>query len=102
MTVFMTAEISVSFTDMQFSADLISFLTDNIIIQRYVEIGGALQKVMAVVKMRGSQHDKRLRMYDITERGLKLATRCPTTAASSPASHDHLKKDARHETCASW
>jgi DNA-binding CsgD family transcriptional regulator len=70
VTVFMTAEVGVSFTDLQFSPDLISFLTDDIIIQRYVEIDGALQKVIGVVKMRGSQHSKDLRAYEITERGL--------------------------------
>lgn len=72
VTVFMTAEVGVSFTDLQFSPDLISFLTDDIIIQRYVEIDGALQKVIAVVKMRGSQHDKMLRTYEVTEHGLEL------------------------------
>jgi circadian clock protein KaiC len=54
---------------------LISFLTDDIIIQRYVEIDGALQKVMAVVKMRGSQHDKALRAYEVTEHGIELGER---------------------------
>lgn len=72
VTVFMTVEVGVSFTDLQFSPDLISFLTDDIIIQRYVEIDGALQKVIAVVKMRGSQHDKTLRVYDVTEHGLEV------------------------------
>jgi circadian clock protein KaiC len=72
VTVFMTAEVGVSFTDLQFSPDLISFLTDDIIIQRYVEIEGALQKVIAVVKMRGSQHDKRLRTYEVTAHGLEI------------------------------
>ena len=72
VTVFMTAEVGVSFTDLQFSPDLISFLTDDIIIQRYVEIRGELRKVIAVVKMRGSQHDKALRVYEVTEHGLEL------------------------------
>ena len=41
-----------SFTDLQFSADLISFLADDIIIQRYVEMEmeGELRMVIAVVK----------------------------------------------------
>jgi circadian clock protein KaiC len=72
VTVFMTAEVGVSFTDLQFSPDLISFLTDDIIIQRYVEIEGALQKVLAVVKMRGSQHSKKLRRYEVTAHGLAI------------------------------
>jgi circadian clock protein KaiC len=72
VTVFMTAEIGVSFTDLQFSADLISFLTDDIIIQRYVEMEGELKKVIGVVKMRGSAHDKALRLYEVTEHGLEV------------------------------
>jgi circadian clock protein KaiC len=70
VTVLMTAEVGISFTDLSFSASLISFLTDNIILQRYVEMDGELTKVLAVVKMRGSDHDKSLRAYELTEHGL--------------------------------
>jgi circadian clock protein KaiC len=72
VTVFMTVEVGVSFTALQFSPDLISFLTDDIILQRYVEIEGELQKVLAVVKMRGSRHSTALRRYEVTEHGLVL------------------------------
>jgi circadian clock protein KaiC len=72
VTVFMTVEISVSFTDLQFSPDLISFLTDDIILQRYVEIEGELRKVLTVVKMRGSEHSKELCQYEVTEHGVVL------------------------------
>ena len=70
VTVFMTAEVGMSFTDLNFSANLISFLTDTIIVQRYVEVEGELRKVMAVAKMRNSEHSKLLREYDITPAGL--------------------------------
>jgi circadian clock protein KaiC len=72
VTVFMTTEVPVSFTDLQFSPDLISFLTDDIILQRYVEVNGHLQNVIAVVKMRGSAHSTELRAYEVTEHGLVL------------------------------
>jgi circadian clock protein KaiC len=72
VTVFMTVEVQESFTDLRFSADLISFLSDDVIFQRYVEIEGRMRKVMTVVKMRGSQHSKDLRLYDVTESGLEL------------------------------
>ena len=72
VTVFMTAEVAESFTDLRFSTDLISFLTDDIIIQRYVELNGQLQKVLAVIKMRGSQHSKDLRKYEVSEHGLVI------------------------------
>ena len=72
VTVFMTAEVGISFTDLSFSASLISFLTDNIILQRYVEMNGELRKMLTVVKMRGSEHAKELRAYDVTQHGVVL------------------------------
>jgi circadian clock protein KaiC len=72
VTVFMTVEIAQSFIDLRFSPDLISFLTDDIILQRYVEVDGQLQKVLTVVKMRGSEHSKDLRAYEVTPRGLVI------------------------------
>ena len=36
----MTIEIALAFTDLQLSPNLISFMTDDIILQRYVEIEG--------------------------------------------------------------
>jgi circadian clock protein KaiC len=66
----MTAEVGNSFTDLNFSPNLVSFLSDNIILQRYVEIDGELRKVMTVVKMRGSDHSKELRAYNVGEHGV--------------------------------
>jgi circadian clock protein KaiC len=70
VTVLMTAEVGNSFTDLNFSPNLVSFLSDNIILQRYVEIDGELRKVMTVVKMRGSDHSKELRAYNVGEHGV--------------------------------
>jgi circadian clock protein KaiC len=70
VTVLMTVEVAESFTDLRFSTDLISFLTDDVIFQRYVEIEGRIRKVMTVIKMRGSEHSKDLRLYDVTKGGL--------------------------------
>jgi circadian clock protein KaiC len=68
----MTAEVSDSFTDLHFSADLISFLSDDVIFQRYVEMEGQMRKVMTVIKMRGSDHSKDLRLYDVTADGVVM------------------------------
>jgi circadian clock protein KaiC len=70
VTVLMTVEVAESFTDLRFSADMISFLSDDVIFQRYVEIEGRMHKVMTVIKMRGSEHSKDLRLYDVTAKGL--------------------------------
>jgi circadian clock protein KaiC len=72
VTVLMTVEVAESFTDLRFSSDLISFLSDDVIFQRYVEIEGQMQKVMTVIKMRGSTHSKDLRLYDVTAAGLVI------------------------------
>ena len=72
ITVMMTVEVLQSFTDLRFSPHEISFLADNLIIQRYVEMEGQLRRVLAVLKMRGSAHDAHLRLYEITNHGLRI------------------------------
>jgi len=47
-------------------------LSDDVIFQLYVEIEGRMRKVMTVIKMRGSEHSKDLRLYDVTVGGLVL------------------------------
>ncbi len=72
VTVFMTAEVLEGFTDVRFTAEKVSFITDEIIIQRYVEIEGKLKRVMAVIKMRGSEHSHTIRTYELTRDGVIL------------------------------
>jgi circadian clock protein KaiC len=69
VTVMMTAEVVEAFPHGRFTSERVSFVTDDIIVQRYVEIGGRLAKVLAVVKMRGSDHSPDLRLYSITSAG---------------------------------
>jgi circadian clock protein KaiC len=69
VTVMATVELADSYVDLRFSPQGIAFLTDAIIIQRYIEIGSGLRRAMAVVKLRASQHSKDLREYDITADG---------------------------------
>jgi len=70
ITVFMTAEVADPFPDAPFTSEKVSFITDEIIIQRYVEIEGQLQRVMAVIKMRGSDHSHEFRKYEVTAKGI--------------------------------
>lgn len=72
VTIISTVEIEDSFTSFQFSHYTISFLTDDIIRLRYVEIDGQLRKVLVVVKARGSNHSKDIREYIIDERGVVI------------------------------
>jgi circadian clock protein KaiC len=70
VTILTTVEIEDTFTAMQFSHYTISFLTDDIVRLRYVEIEGQLRKVIVVIKMRGGNHSKDIREYIINHKGM--------------------------------
>jgi circadian clock protein KaiC len=72
VTILSTVEIEDSFTSFQFSHYAISFLTDDIVRLRYVEIDGQLRKILVVVKMRGGNHSKDIREYVIDDTGVVI------------------------------
>jgi len=69
VTVLMTDEVIDAYPGGHFTHERVSFITDDILAQRYVEIDGRLQKVLSVVKMRGSEHATEFRMYELTSAG---------------------------------
>ncbi|QDU28053.1 Circadian clock protein kinase KaiC [Anatilimnocola aggregata] len=75
VTIVSTVELVESFTELALSPYSISFLSDDIIRLRYVEIEGQLRKVLMVVKMRGGNHSKDIREYEITSNGLQIGER---------------------------
>jgi len=75
ITMIMTAELEDSYRDLRFSPHGTAFLTDAIIMQRYIELNGQLQRMMAVVKVRGSAHSKDLRAFQITDDGIVMGDR---------------------------
>jgi circadian clock protein KaiC len=50
----------------------ISSLTDTIILLRYAEIEGTMRRGLAVLKMRGSAHEKVIHEYSISSRGMAI------------------------------
>lgn len=94
VTVFMTAEVSEAFSEARFTSEKVSFITDEIIVQRYVELEGELRRVMAVIKMRGSEHSHQFRTYEVTANGVVVGgplteydgiiTGVPTLRAKTP------------------
>jgi circadian clock protein KaiC len=72
VTILSTVEVSESFTEFPFSTHSISFLTDDIIRLRYVCIDDQLRKIMVVIKMRGGNHSKDIREYEITSKGVVI------------------------------
>ena len=67
VTVWMTAELEDRYTDLRFSSYGNAFLADAILMQRYVELGGQLKRVVSVVKVRASAHSKEIRFFDIAQ-----------------------------------
>jgi circadian clock protein KaiC len=72
VTVMMTLEIEDGYTELRLGPRENAFLTDAIILQRYVELDGALKRVMTIVKVRGSDHSTDLRFYEVDSRGLTV------------------------------
>ncbi|TAK34503.1 MAG: protein kinase [Chloroflexota bacterium] len=70
--VLLTVEVPELMGDVHISEHGISFIADDIILLRYVEIASALRKVLMVIKMRTSDHDKEMREYHITPNGVAV------------------------------
>jgi circadian clock protein KaiC len=77
VTVLMTSELEDRYTDLRFSPYGTAFLTDAIIVQRYIEVESRLLRVMAVVKLRASWHSDELRLFSIDDRGIQVGERLP-------------------------
>lgn len=75
VTIVSTIEVIESFTELPLSQHTISFLSDDIIRLRYVEIDGQLRKVLVVVKLRAGDHSKDIREYEITSAGVRIGGR---------------------------
>jgi circadian clock protein KaiC len=75
VTVMMTAELEDTYSHLRFSPHGTAFLTDAIIVQRYLELEGRLQRVMAVVKVRASAHSRDLRLFEIRADGITVGER---------------------------
>lgn len=96
VTIFSTVEVigREGTAGLQFTGYQVSFLTDDILSQRYVEIEGELEKAIVVVKMRGSAHSREFRRYSLTATGVTfgeslrdydgIITGMPTRQARTP------------------
>lgn len=72
VTVLMTSELEDRYIDLRFSPYGTAFLTDAIVVQRYIEVESRLRRVMAVVKVRASAHSDELREFSIDDDGIRI------------------------------
>lgn len=77
VSVLMVSELEDRYNDLRFSPYGTAFLTDAIIVQRYIELDSRLQRVMAVVKLRASAHSNELHLFHIDDDGIHLGTMLP-------------------------
>ena len=77
VTVLMTSELEDRYSDLRFSPYGTAFLTDAIIVQRYIEVDSRLRRVMAVVKVRASAHSDELCEFTIGAHGIELGQTLP-------------------------
>jgi circadian clock protein KaiC len=72
VTVLMTCELEDRYGDLRFSPYGTAFMTDSIIVQRYIEVDSYLRRLMAVVKVRGSAHSHELREFTVNQSGIVI------------------------------
>jgi len=72
LTTVLTRESTVWLGDAEGSDQASAFLADSYVLLRYVEIESAVRKAILVLKMRGSNHDKGIRQFQVTSRGIEV------------------------------
>ncbi|MBC7623757.1 MAG: AAA family ATPase [Aeromicrobium sp.] len=77
VAVVMTSELEDRYIDLRFSPYGTAFLTDGIIVQRYIEVESRLRRLIAVVKLRSSAHSDELREYSIDDAGIQIGATLP-------------------------
>lgn len=72
VTVLMTSELEDRYTDLRFSPYGTAYLTDAIVVQRYIEVDSRLRRMIAVVKVRASAHSDEMRLFSIDDQGIHV------------------------------
>ena len=72
LTTVLTRENPALLGEAEGTDDAIAFLVDSYTLLRYVEIESTIRKALLVLKMRSSNHDKGIRQFEITSRGVEV------------------------------
>lgn len=73
ITIVMTNEIPELFGNFMLSEYGVSFIADNVILLRYVELSGSMEHAISVLKVRGARHSREIRRFEITSDGIRIA-----------------------------
>jgi circadian clock protein KaiC len=72
VSVLLTAEQEDRACEHKFSLSGTAFLADALVALRYYEADGRINKLISIVKIRGSSHSNELRQYKITDDGIEI------------------------------
>ena len=72
ITLLMTATASSAKETESLTQSHVSSVSDGIILLRYVEAPGTIERAMSILKLRGTEHDRSIRSFRITGAGLEI------------------------------
>lgn len=72
VTTAVTSEISDLFGTVRLTHEALADAVDTIILLRHVEIEGKIHGVLSILKSRGIEHDREIREFEITEKGINI------------------------------
>lgn len=98
VAVFLLNEVGNIVGDFQATEGGISYLADNIIFLRYLEINGQLRKAIGVLKKRMSDFEKALREFEITRYGIKVGAPLTGLRGVLKGSPEFVKTEKNDET----
>lgn len=78
VTVMMTNEVIGGPAEQRFTQYELSFLCDDIILTRFIELDSEYRRMIAVLKMRRGRHSRAIRSFDITARGVEIGGALPS------------------------
>jgi circadian clock protein KaiC len=70
-----TFEVDKMFGSFDFDSRRTLGLFDNLVLLRYVELEGEIRRALALLKMRGTEHDKSIPEFVITKSGIEVKTK---------------------------
>ena len=75
VTSVLITEVPEVFGQTHITGEHISIIVDGIILLKYVEMESQIRRAVSVLKMRGSDHDKGIRQFDISSVGMTVQSR---------------------------
>jgi len=71
----LTRESPAFFGEIEGPEEDVAFVADSYLLLRYVEIESSIRKALLVLKLRGSDHAKDIRQFEITHAGIEVQSK---------------------------